>query len=247
MRKIKLSAISDLNGNLPNQSEFVEGDVLCICGDIVPLDLQSNDVKSIAWFCAEFIPWTDKLPFKKVIVIFGNHDFFGERLYGGGKNDGTGITSLLLPGNIKGKHKVVILCDNSYKYMGFTFYGTSWCPDLSAWAFYGGHDKLVEKYSKIPQHVDVLLTHCPPRIGDVGVVLQTCWNSMRNFGCQELAEEIEIKRPCWVFSGHIHSGDYGITDHDEGVKIVNVSMLDENYKKSYPPFNTEIIKESSEE
>lgn len=246
MRKIKLSAISDLHGNLPDPSEFEEGDVLCICGDIVPLDLQGNDVKSIAWFCAEFIPWTDKLPFKKVIVIFGNHDFFGERLYGDGKNDGAGITSLLLPGNIKGKHKVVVLCDNSYEYMGFTFYGTSWCPALSTWAFYGSHDKLVEKYSKIPQHVDILLTHCPPRVGDAGVVLQNCRNWMKNFGCQELTDEIEIKRPAWVFCGHIHSGYHNITNHD-GVNIVNVSMLDENYKKNYPPFNIEIIKESFKE
>lgn len=242
MRKLKLSAISDLHGNLPSPDFFEEGDVLCICGDIVPLDIQGSNIKSIAWFCSEFIPWTDKLPFNKVMVIFGNHDFFGEWLYADGKNDGNGIMSLLMPGSIKGKHKVVILCNNSYKYMGVTFYGTSWCPDLHSWAFYGGHNKLEEEYAKIPDNVDIVLSHCPPRVGHAGVVLQSGRNFERNFGCQELADAIQNKQIGWLFCGHIHSGYHGVTDVGNGTNVVNVSMLDENYKKNYPPFTTEIEK-----
>ena len=54
MRKLKLSAISDLHGNLPSPDIFDAGDVLCICGDIVPLDFQRDMIKSIAWFCMKF-------------------------------------------------------------------------------------------------------------------------------------------------------------------------------------------------
>ena len=242
MKALKLSAISDLHGNLPSPDVFAEGDVLCICGDIVPLDFQRDMVKSIAWFCMKFIPWTDKLPFKKVILVFGNHDFFSEELGPRHFNSADTVTRMLMPGSIRGEHKIVILMDNSYKYEHFTFYGTSWCPDLSNWAWYGDHDKLVSEYGKIPTGVDVLLTHCPPRFGDVGTVLQQGWNWMNNYGCQELAEEIDVKRPKWVFCGHVHSGDHKVTTIDDSINIVNVSMLDENYKMNYPPFSVEIEK-----
>lgn len=247
MRKIKISAISDLHGNLPSADFFEEGDVLCICGDVVPLDIQGNDVMSIAWFCHKFIPWTDTLPFKKVVMVFGNHDFFGQHIGPDHGNNGSNITSLLMPGSIKGEHKLVILCDNLYKYMGFTFYGTSWCPDLQSWAFYGDHFKLEHEYEKIPDNVDIVLSHCPPRVGNTGVVLQSGWNWERNFGCQELADAIQHKQIGWLFCGHVHSGDHGVTEGGNGTKVVNVSMLDEDYKKNYPPFTVEIVKGTTKE
>lgn len=240
-RKIKISAISDLHGNLPNPSFFEGGDVLCIPGDILPLDIQGNAVKSIAWFAGEFIPWTDSLPYNKVLVLFGNHDFFAQHIGPDHNNNGNDMTTLLLPGNMKGKHKVQILCDNGYKYMGFTFYGTSWCPDLSNWAFYGDHFKLKSEYEKIPDQVDVVLTHCPPRVGQAGMVLQKGWNWMNDFGCQELADAIQNRDIKWLLCGHVHTGDHHPFDFN-GTKVVNVSYLDEDYRKSYNPFNFEIEK-----
>ena len=242
MEKLKLSAISDLHGNLPDPEYFREGDVLCICGDIVPLDIQKNDVRCISWFCHKFIPWTDKLPYKKVVMIFGNHDFFGQLLGPDHKNDGNDIAGLLMPGSIKGEHKLVILCDNEWKYMGFTFYGTSWCPDLSSWAFYADHSKLDEMFAKIPDKADIVLSHCPPRVGSAGTVMQGGWLFGRNFGCQELADALSSKHIGWLFCGHVHTGDHGITEMENGVRVVNVSMLDEDYKKNYHPFNVEITK-----
>ena len=247
MRKLKLSAISDLHGNLPKPDFFEEGDVLCICGDVVPLEFQSNDVQSVAWFCHKFIPWTDSLPFKKVVMVFGNHDFFAQHIGPDHGNDGHNIAGLLMPGSIKGEHKLVILSDNGWKYMGFTFYGTPWCPDLQSWAFYGSHQELVNKFSRIPNNTDILLTHCPPRVGDAGTVLQQGWNWMRNFGCQELADAICFKQIGWHFCGHVHTGDHHITEGGNGTKVVNVSMLDENYKKNYSPFCVEIVKGTTKE
>jgi Icc-related predicted phosphoesterase len=237
MRKLNISAISDLHGNLPSPSMFTEGDVLCIAGDIVPLEIQSDNLKCIAWICMKFIPWTDRLPYKKVIVVFGNHDFVGEYVYKTNKD----LTSVFLPGSIKGEHKVVFLCDNSYKFMGFTFYGTPWCPDLTNWAFYGDHDHLATMFGKIPQNTDVLITHCPAKIGEAGVVRQGGWNYWSDFGCQELADAIADKNIGWCFCGHVHSGYHGITLSNQ-THIVNVSLLDENYKVNYPPFCSVIEK-----
>lgn len=242
MSIIKLSAISDLHGNLPNPDFFIGGDVLCICGDIVPLDLQQDVIKSVAWFCMKFVPWTDMLPYKKIILVFGNHDFFAEELGSKHFNSADKVLSMLLPGSIKGEHKIQILMDNSYKYMGLTFYGTSWCPDLSNWAFYGDHDKLTCEFSKIPQKCDVLLSHCPPRLGYAGTVLQNgTFNYLHDYGCQELADATNYKNIKWLLCGHVHSGDHHILDIDgDRMNVVNVSMLDENYKKSYEPFDFEI-------
>ena len=241
MRKLKASFISDLHGNLPDPSIFDPGDVLGIVGDVVPLEHQRDLVASIAWFCHKFVPWTDKLPFKKVILIFGNHDFFAEEIGPKHFNSGSELTRMLLPGSIKGEHKIEILCDNSYKYGGFTFYGTSWCPDLVNWAFYKDSDGLKKMFDKIPQGTDVLLTHCPPRLGNAGVVLQNGWNFLNNYGCQELAEALIGKNVKYHFYGHVHSGDHHL-ENVNGTMMANVSMLDENYKMNYPPLNIELEK-----
>ena len=75
-KTLRVVALSDLHGYLPRPEEFPECDVACCCGDFVPLEYQNDDVASIAWFCLEFIPWVDKLPCKKFILVSGNHDFF---------------------------------------------------------------------------------------------------------------------------------------------------------------------------
>ena len=75
---MKFTAISDLHGYLPK--DLPGGDVLCICGDIVPLDYQSDFTQSVAWFCLDFAPWADSQPYRKVVFIGGNHDFFLQEL-----------------------------------------------------------------------------------------------------------------------------------------------------------------------
>lgn len=69
---MKIVAISDLHGCLP---QLPECDIVCICGDIIPLDYQGNTIKSISWFLQDFVPWTNCLSCNKVIFIAGNHKF----------------------------------------------------------------------------------------------------------------------------------------------------------------------------
>ena len=78
---MRVAAISDIHGFLDNPRNMPEGDVLCICGDIVPLEFQVDTVRSISWFCLEFVPWVESLPYKKVLLLAGNHDFFLEEIY----------------------------------------------------------------------------------------------------------------------------------------------------------------------
>ena len=73
---MKVVAFSDPHGYLPKVKDFPECDVVCIAGDICPLDVQRDLVESVSWFLLTFKPWAESLPCKKVIFIGGNHDYY---------------------------------------------------------------------------------------------------------------------------------------------------------------------------
>ena len=231
---MKICAISDIHGLLPN---IPECDVLIIAGDIVPLECQSKIVESVAWLAGPFQKWALSRKCKNIVIIAGNHDFIFQELY---KNilSPRQIHDLLFQND--SKLKIHYLCDNHITIDGRTFYGTPWIPELRRWAFYGDSNKLKSVFNNIP-NCDVLITHCPPKIGDQGVVLQeNNWNNGKNFGCQELTDAILGKKNIgWVVSGHIHSGNHNV-EKFLNTSFVNVSIKDENYDKVYKPFIFEI-------
>ena len=81
---MKVAAISDLHGMLPlHPSDYWKGieecELLLICGDILPLRIQTNMLESRIWLTEEFKPWAASLPVEQVYFIAGNHDFWFER------------------------------------------------------------------------------------------------------------------------------------------------------------------------
>jgi Icc-related predicted phosphoesterase len=132
-----------------------------------------------------------------------------------------------------------ILVDQMVEINKVRIYGTSWCPNLTSWAFYGPSSLLKEKFAKIPYQTNILLTHCPPKHGQQGVVLQPGWDYLKNFGCEELEDAIQkifaLKSlSTIILSGHIHSGNHQ-TEVEGGYIYRNVSLLDEDYKMTYSP------------
>lgn len=234
---MKIVMMSDLHGYLPKPEDVPECDVVGLCGDIVPLDYQNDDVTSISWFCLEFVPWTDKLRCKKVLFIAGNHDFFLEHImYGPAREDGTRkirsaseVLKKLLPGNNKGKHKLVYLRDSSFEFEGKRFYGTPWITDLPRWAFNKSEEDVEKEYSKIPFSCDVLMTHMPSSMCNMGTVLQSNYNYETNYGSEVLTDALVNRNIRYTFCGHVHSGEHNIQEYKEGCKIVNVSLKDERY------------------
>lgn len=228
---MRIVGMSDIHGLLIRPDMMPPGDVLCICGDIVPLDVQSDTVESIAWLCTKFFPWIEALPYEKVMLCWGNHDFIGQTLYtdknGNHRKPKRVLKKLMAPA------KLVLLDDSECIYNGKRFYGSPWCPDLSNWAFYGDHDKLVERFSKIPENVDVLVTHCAPRVLEFGMTTQG-WNAYRDFGCDELREAVYNRKPGLHIFGHIHTGRHSRLEID-GTTYANVSIKDENYQPTYNP------------
>lgn len=72
---MKICAISDLHGQI-NNVNIDPVDVLFICGDIIPLQIQRNIPQSFSWIKKSFIPWCQKQPVDQIYMVGGNHKNF---------------------------------------------------------------------------------------------------------------------------------------------------------------------------
>lgn len=74
---MKVTAISDLHGNL---IDIEPCDLLLICGDISPLDIQRDYIQMTKWIFNEFQEWIMKIDCPTIILTPGNHDFWFEKM-----------------------------------------------------------------------------------------------------------------------------------------------------------------------
>lgn len=230
---IKVCGISDMHGKL--DFDIQPCDILCICGDIVPLSVQSMHADSINWLKDTFIPWCEKQPCEKVFFIAGNHDWIFQR-------HPDEIDELF-----KDNKKITYLRDSSAEYVKQTddtyqeisIYGTPWCHQFYDWAFMTSDVELEKIYSKIPYKVDILLTHdCPHGTSDV-LLQDVPWRNGEHIGCIPLAHAVDDKKPSRMLTGHLHSCTHVPQQRGETI-VTNVSMVDEHYKLVYKPFYFEI-------
>lgn len=243
---MKITAISDIHGDLP----YIEPcDVLCICGDIVPLNIQSNYTKSVVWFAGTFVKWCESIDCAKVLIIAGNHDFMFQNMFDNYYNKyiNTNPTTKFywnwddfaseVESNLNLTPKIEYLHNTSFTYNGVKFYGTPHIPVLRNWAFYADSEQLKKLFAMIPDDTDVLLSHSPGKdVNKTGVSLQLY--NQPEFGSQELTDAIQDKHIKYWFVGHIHSGNHNLEDYN-GIKVANVSMKDENYNMRYNPLTVE--------
>ena len=224
---LKVCAISDLHGALP---EIRECDVLFICGDIFPLEIQRINSECETWFLGEFCEWIKSLPCKNVYMIGGNHCFYLFRM-------GYEYIISLIENTPDLNGKLIYLQDNLAKIDDkLTIYGCPWCTGPINWAFI---DETGSKYSDIPD-CDILLCHQPPRINKLGCSYPGMIYE-ENWGSEELKKVIKERKIRYCFCGHIHTGTHG-GDCTVGCDTMfyNVSLLDEDYKVAYMPTYLEI-------
>ena len=232
---MKICAISDIHGNLVKIDKC---DILLICGDSIPLYLQSNNALSEIWYAEDFAKWVKELPCKKVIMIAGNHDFW---LFYHQKEDVQKKFDKWYDG------KVIYLQDSEYNYNGFKIYGCPWCEGPVNWAFcppivalkrnYAknkiDYNLIYSNYKKIPD-CDILLTHQPANVDSLGTSYFMDEHKKRNFGSQKLYDIIKERKIKYNFCGHIHTGDHNrVTSNKCDTVFYNVSLLNEQYELAY--------------
>lgn len=224
---MRVCGISDLHGTL--DFSIKPCDVLCICGDILPLSIQGLYKPSFEWLKGEFLEWCNNQPCKEVLLVAGNHDMTFE-----GRED---EIRKIFRGS-----KVRYLLDEVYEYISVedgkvvTFYGTPWCHPFGFWAFMSREDgkPLFDTYMNMPDNVDVLLTHDAPH-GTSDVCLQkTKWTTGEHIGCMALKEAVVKKQPHVHLHGHLHSTNHQWEQLGK-TNIANVSIVDETYKLAFDP------------
>ena len=197
-------------------------DVLVHCGDATARGTEKQH-----W---EFVQWLNRQPHKIKIFVAGNHCLFLEACYT--KNYEEIIQARF--------GDAIYLRDSAVSVGGKTFYGTPWTPEFCNWGFmYKTAKEGHEHFSKIPEGIDVLISHGPPR-----GILDSCpdvfareTGALAKVGSKELLFHINRVKPKLVVMGHIHHS-YGQTTRD-GITYVNAAHCTE----SYEPLNAPIVVE----
>ena len=188
-------AVSDTHGR-HEELQVPDGDLFVHAGDISRVG-NLEDV-------AAFDRWLARLPHRHKIVIAGNHDFCFQ--------DHPREARALL------RH-AIYLQDEAVEVAGVEVYGSPWQPWFFDWAFnLPRGPALAEKWAKIPDDTQLLITHGPPAgIGD-----RT--HDGRRVGCEDLLRRVREVRPRLHVFGHIHEAA-GRYDED-GTTFVNACVED---------------------
>lgn len=208
---MRVVAVSDLHGELP---EIPKCDLLLIAGDVCPvwgshaLEFQWN------WIESDFKDWLESVPTKQIVGIAGNHDFIAQS-YPLVMKEGLGWFYL--------EDQVVVLSD------GTKIYGSPWTPKFFDWAFMKNDEDLKPHWDAIPDDVDILITHGPPR-GMLDLTREKVYA-----GSASLASRINKSlRPKLHVFGHIHESYGQNTDYMSGVTFANVSLMNRDYDPINP-------------
>ena len=220
-KNIKICCISDCHGNL--NFKVPESDLLLIAGDLCPAThLSCTSIgRQKNWLNTDFRYWLTEQPIKECICVAGNHDWIWE----------VSPSSVpILPFVFK------YIEDKKIELMGLKIYGTPVQLPFNNWAFNRDEESIQKYWDNIPKGLDILLLHSPP----YGILDETHHPSFasEHIGSRSLLRRIEKVRPKLVVYGHNHS-EHGVVEKD-GIKYVNASLVDEEYKMTRKPIMVEL-------
>lgn len=173
--------------------------------------------------------WLASLPHKHKLAIAGNHDLMFE-------NEPARARGII------GLYNITYLEDRAVTIDGVKFYGSPWTPYFQGnpnytWVFNlprGDAGAARAHWARIPDDVDVLITHGPPR----GILDIAKPRSDPRIGDVQLGDRVsnlqENRLRLHVF-GHIH-GSYGQETHG-ATTFVNAAVNTEDYD----PINAPIV------
>jgi Icc-related predicted phosphoesterase len=167
----------------------------------------SNPRESLAnsFEVLKFLKWFKELPIKYKIFVAGNHDTSIER-------------KIIF--DLDFGDEIIHLWDSEVIIEGFKIWGSPYTPSFGfGWAFNKDRAKIYKVWEQIPEDVDIVVTHGPPK----GILDLTYNRDNELEMCGDLALKKRIKeiQPKLVCFGHIHNmngvtnqGYVKLADHD---------------------------------
>ena len=205
-----IDCVSDLHGHYP---ELEGGDLLIICGDLTAADKIHQYI--------EFFEWLKKQKYTKIVYISGNHDVQAMSQFDWGGN-------------------VDYLFDSLVEFEGLKIWGTPWTPlfrgvNPLCKAFMLPEDELAAKFALIPDDIDILISHGPPK-GCLDALEDYMSGIIEHVGSQSLLEAVQRVKPRVHVFGHIH--EHGgkqlrykrMGSRKPDCKMYNTSYVDERYR-----------------
>lgn len=181
---MKIFAISDTHGR-HEQVQIPEGtDMIIHAGDF-------SNVKSPALNHNEvnlFLIWLEQQPVKYKVIIAGNHD--------------TSIESRFINKEDFKNRNIIYLEHELVEIEGIKIFGSPYTPEFCNWAFNRARNKLGRIWDTIPDDIDILITHGPPK----GILDSASRDRhvSEHVGCSALLKRVLKIQPRYHIFGHIH-------------------------------------------
>ena len=216
---VTIAAISDLHGHLPAVPKC---DLLLIAGDICPSSWPGPQAD---WLANTFKPWLDLVPAREVVAVAGNHDWVFESWDNRKEFELTpGAADRLVLPDLRWHY----LEDQGIELFGLRIYGTPWQLRCGNWAFNVEEPVLADKFARIPNGTDIVLSHSPPfGIGDLAYRP----NGGEHVGSPSLLDRVLRVRPRLHVFGHIH-GARGQWERN-GITFANVAVLNDKHELAH--------------
>lgn len=158
----------------------------------------------------KFLQWFNDLDIKHKVYVPGNHDTAME-------------AELIDEGSFE---NINFLFHEALEIEGIRMFGSPYTPAFYDWAYNSTEEELIELWKQIPSHLDILITHGPPK-----GILDRCADGYRA-GCEHLLWEVDVAGgPKYHVFGHIHE-DGGKQEVHNNTTYINASVLDLQYNWS---------------
>lgn len=223
-----IDCIADLHGHYP---KLEGGDLLIVAGDLTAKHSKAEFARFTNWYLSQ--------PYKKRVLVAGNHDtkiengeyYFNHDWLGYLCDSGTEFT-YQIEGFPEEDEGFLPTGKRTLKIWGSpwtrTFDGMN--PHCKAFTV-DTEEELADKFSSIPSDVDILITHSPPF-----TILDKTVDGRQVGSCALMAKHLSGMKPrLWVW-GHIHEA-YGTggTFEWNNTRYVNASHVNEKYQPVNDP------------
>ena len=204
-KPVSVVCISDTHNSQP---KLPEGDILIHAGDLTQSGSSTELRASITWLRAQSHPIK--------IVVAGNHDL----LLDASRDDSSSTTKSTAASDRESidwgdviyleNKETTVTCSNGRT---LRIYGSPFSPRHGNWAFQYPRARDIWSSIRIPEGVDILITHAPPR----------AHLDLLGLGCVHLLRALWRVRPRVHVFGHVHEG--------AGTEWVVFDKLQEMYER----------------